>query len=148
MGLPGDSHVHSEWSWDAPLGSMERSCAEAVKLGLPAIAFTEHVDHTVFTVPADGPFASDHLTSLAGVDGTLAPPEFDPAGYPRPWPRRTASDPARTPPTSGPAPTDLGAGFRRSQSVWWTMLTTLPSGARTRNRCTPHSSMVNGWTIS
>ena len=81
MGLPGDSHVHSEWSWDAPLGSMERSCAEAVKLGLPAIAFTEHVDHTVFTVPADGPFASDHLTSLAGVDGTLAPPEFDPAGY-------------------------------------------------------------------
>ena len=79
VGLPGDSHVHSEWSWDAPLGSMERSCAEAVKLGLPAIAFTEHVDHTAFTVPVDGPFASEHLTSLAGADGTLAPPEFDPA---------------------------------------------------------------------
>ena len=45
-----DSHVHTEWSWDAADGSMERSCARAVELGLPAIAFTEHVDHTVWPV--------------------------------------------------------------------------------------------------
>ena len=44
--LPPDGHVHSEWSWDAAGGSMERSCARAVELGLPSIAFTEHADFT------------------------------------------------------------------------------------------------------
>jgi histidinol-phosphatase (PHP family) len=44
--LPPDNHVHTEWSWDAVAGSMKRSCAEAVRLGLPSIAFTEHVDAT------------------------------------------------------------------------------------------------------
>ena len=43
--LPADSHVHTEWSWDAPRGSMEQPCARAA-LGLPAIAFTEHFDLT------------------------------------------------------------------------------------------------------
>ena len=42
--LPPDLHVHSEWSWDAPHGDMERSCARALEIGLPAIAFTEHAD--------------------------------------------------------------------------------------------------------
>jgi histidinol-phosphatase (PHP family) len=41
---PADNHVHSEWSWDAHAGDMDRTCARAVKLGLPAIAFTEHAD--------------------------------------------------------------------------------------------------------
>jgi histidinol-phosphatase (PHP family) len=36
--------VHTEWSWDAPHGDMERSCARALEVGLPAIAFTEHAD--------------------------------------------------------------------------------------------------------
>ncbi|TMB44586.1 MAG: histidinol-phosphatase HisJ family protein [Chloroflexi bacterium] len=44
MSLPPDLHVHSEWSWDATRGSMERSCERAVELGLPGIAFTEHAD--------------------------------------------------------------------------------------------------------
>ncbi len=50
MDLPADTHVHSEWSWDtggptpANLGRMERACARAVRIGLPAIAFTEHLD--------------------------------------------------------------------------------------------------------
>jgi histidinol-phosphatase (PHP family) len=79
--LPSDSHVHSQWSWDAPLGSMERSCGQAVCLGLPAIAFTEHIDHTAWPVPRDGIFADAHLTALAGPDGLLTPPEFDAAGY-------------------------------------------------------------------
>ena len=35
--LPTDSHVHSQWSWDAPGGSMERTCEQALRLGLPAL---------------------------------------------------------------------------------------------------------------
>jgi hypothetical protein len=34
------------------------------------------------------------------------------------------------------------------QSRWFTMLMTLPSGARTKNRRTPHGSVVIGFTIS
>jgi histidinol-phosphatase (PHP family) len=41
---PADDHVHSEWSWDAHAGNMDRTCARAVDLGLPAVAFTEHAD--------------------------------------------------------------------------------------------------------
>jgi histidinol-phosphatase (PHP family) len=79
--LPCDSHVHSEWSWDAPVGDMEASCARAVEIGLPALAFTEHLDHTVMRIELDGPYADAHLTSLAGTDGLLTPPAFDPVGY-------------------------------------------------------------------
>ena len=50
MALPLDGHVHSEWSWDAVAGDMEATCARAVALGLPAVAFTEHVDHTRWLV--------------------------------------------------------------------------------------------------
>ncbi|MEO3744562.1 PHP domain-containing protein [Plantactinospora sp. B5E13] len=84
MGLatvPPDSHVHSEWSWDAPLASMELSCARAVEFGLPAIAFTEHLDHTVWTVALDGVHRDEHLASLATPDGVLTPPAFDAPGY-------------------------------------------------------------------
>ena len=50
--LPPDNHVHSEWSWDAPVAaSMKRSCEQALAAGIPAVAFTDHLD---FTVPADG----------------------------------------------------------------------------------------------
>jgi histidinol-phosphatase (PHP family) len=77
MTLPADSHVHTEFSWDAPLASMERSCARAAELGLPAIACTEHLDHTAW--PVDG--SDDYLSSLAGPDGLLRPPAFDATGY-------------------------------------------------------------------
>jgi len=60
---------------------MERSCARAVELGLPAIAFTEHLDHTVWTVSPDAIDGSDHLAALATPDGLLTPPEFDASGY-------------------------------------------------------------------
>jgi histidinol-phosphatase (PHP family) len=39
-----DHHVHTEWSWDAPNGSMEDSCRRAVEFGIPALAFTDHAD--------------------------------------------------------------------------------------------------------
>jgi histidinol-phosphatase (PHP family) len=39
-----DNHTHSEWSWDAPDGSMEETCRRAAELGLPSVAFTEHAD--------------------------------------------------------------------------------------------------------
>jgi histidinol-phosphatase (PHP family) len=79
--LPADSHVHSEWSWDAPSGDMERTCARAVEIGLPAVAFTEHLDHTVWRIAKDGPYASEHLTSIADAEGILTPPAFDVVGY-------------------------------------------------------------------
>jgi histidinol-phosphatase (PHP family) len=63
--VPGDGHVHTEWSWDAALGSMERTCEKAVALGVPSVAFTEHADLTPWT---------------RGV-ALLVPPELDVAGY-------------------------------------------------------------------
>jgi histidinol-phosphatase (PHP family) len=79
--LPPDNHVHSEWSWDTSVGAMERSCARAVELGLPAIAFTEHLDHTAWRVALEGPYATERLTALADAEGILTPPAFDAAGY-------------------------------------------------------------------
>ena len=47
-----DNHVHTEWSWDAPAeASMMRSCEQALAAGVPAVAFTDHLD---FTAGADG----------------------------------------------------------------------------------------------
>ena len=79
--LPADSHVHSEWSWDALKGSMEHSCARAMDVGLPAIAFTEHLDHTVWTVDLDAVDKEDLPATLAAPDGQLTPPRFDASGY-------------------------------------------------------------------
>lgn len=79
MRLPADGHVHTEWSWDALDGSMERTCARAVEIGLPALAFTEHADLTAWTVTAgDLPEGMQHLIA---PDGLLTPPEFDLDGY-------------------------------------------------------------------
>jgi histidinol-phosphatase (PHP family) len=45
--MPTDNHVHSRWSWDtATASSMQLACARAVEIGLPGVAFTEHVDFT------------------------------------------------------------------------------------------------------
>jgi histidinol-phosphatase (PHP family) len=79
--LPADSHVHTEWSWDTTKASMERSCARAVDIGLPTIAFTEHLDHTVWTVEPDTLAEHDPLRQLGSPDGTFTPPTFDAAGY-------------------------------------------------------------------
>ena len=84
MSCPADSHVHSEWSWDAQHGSMERSCRRAVDLGLPSIAFTEHVDHTVWTASLAGiaRLPRDHPVSVrSDRGGRVTPPLFDSVGY-------------------------------------------------------------------
>src|SRR5919199_909765 len=78
--VPADGHVHSEWSWDARLGSMERTCERAVELGLPAVAFTEHVDRTTWPAPPGSPLARSYAP-LVAPDGTLTPPDLDVDGY-------------------------------------------------------------------
>ena len=65
MPLPPDLHVHTEWSWDAARGSMERSCERALEVGLPGIAFTEHAD---FVVIHDGQHALDVAGYLQAVE--------------------------------------------------------------------------------
>ena len=48
MTLPVDNHVHSQWSYDTGnRASMVKACAWAVSMGLPGVAFTEHLDTTV-----------------------------------------------------------------------------------------------------
>jgi len=76
MELPTDGHVHSEWSWDADVGSMDSTCARAVEIGLASVAFTEHVDFT--------PFRAGFLAKKFGhlvADGVLTAPELDVAAY-------------------------------------------------------------------
>ncbi|GAC1510724.1 MAG: PHP domain-containing protein [Candidatus Dormibacteraceae bacterium] len=57
--------MHTEWSWDAALGSMERTCELALELGLPGIAFTEHAD---FVVIHEGQHALDVAGYLQAVE--------------------------------------------------------------------------------
>ena len=87
MGLTGDGHVHSEWSFDVGLGDphsnaagrMDSMCRRAVQIGLPALAFTEHLDITSWAIePEDLP---DRLRPLVGENGVLTPPLLDADGY-------------------------------------------------------------------
>jgi histidinol-phosphatase (PHP family) len=77
--LPQDSHVHTQWSWDALAGSMERTCQRAVELGLPSVAFTEHADLTPWSL-MPGEQVPDAWHPLL-ADGVLTPPPLDLDGY-------------------------------------------------------------------
>jgi len=77
--LPPDSHVHSQWSWDALAGSMERTCLRALELGLPSLAFTEHADLTPWTL-TPGQQVPDAWHPLL-TDGVLTAPPIDLTGY-------------------------------------------------------------------
>ena len=88
--LPLDGHVHSEWSWDTTAGSMESTCARAEELGIPALAFTEHVDPSWgWAVLASDLEEYPHLATFVirdrppgdPVGGTLKPPPLDVDGY-------------------------------------------------------------------
>jgi len=78
--LPGDRHVHSEWSWDAANGPMEQTCVQAVTMGIPAVAFTEHVDHDGWPVARDLLEDHEHLLPYY-KDGVLTPGPLDLDGY-------------------------------------------------------------------
>ena len=90
MPLPPDDHSHSEWSWDAVNGSMEGSCARAVELGLPSIAFTEHVDRARWRItgPLSDPASAAALDAVSqrvaanvSPDGCFDAPPLDVDGY-------------------------------------------------------------------
>ena len=86
MILAADTHVHSEYSWDtggansaSAVGTMARTCARAVRIGLPAIIFTEHLDFSGWmAAPED---FLEHLRPLVGGDGLMQPPPLDVEGY-------------------------------------------------------------------
>lgn len=60
--LPPDNHVHTQWSWDTPdTASMEQACVRAQELGLPSIAFTEHLDFRDWGPEDFPPDSSDSL---------------------------------------------------------------------------------------
>src|SRR6476659_3805039 len=77
--LPPDNHVHTQWSWDAPSGSMERTCLRAVEIGLPSVAFTEHADLTPWVLPPGAQVPEDWQHLLSG--DVLTPPPIDLDGY-------------------------------------------------------------------
>ena len=80
--LPPDGHVHTEWSWDAAAGSMERSCARAAALGLPSIAFTEHADFTAWVVdPELRAWMRPEDEAWLLPDGRFRPPPLDATAY-------------------------------------------------------------------
>jgi histidinol-phosphatase (PHP family) len=63
---------------------MERSCACATALGLPAIAFTEHLDHTRWTVDLDAlsDLDPEHpVVTASNAEGLVNPPRLDVTGY-------------------------------------------------------------------
>lgn len=81
-GLPPDNHVHTQFSYDTEGGgSMVASCERAIQLGLPSIAFTEHLDFTAWVFPKE---AADRLPPSIGEhwhDGCLKAPDFNFDGY-------------------------------------------------------------------
>jgi len=83
--LPADAHVHSEWSWDAGSdpaspGSMDRTCERAVRIGLPALVFTEHLDFEDDWRVDDGALG-EHAQKYVDEMGHVKLPPFDAEGY-------------------------------------------------------------------
>ncbi|WP_323746609.1 PHP domain-containing protein [Catenulispora pinisilvae] len=81
--LPPDNHVHSEYSWDALAGSMERTCERAVAIGLPSVAFTEHADFSISELMPENWYPEQWQRYVEVVDGhsILTPPAIDLTSY-------------------------------------------------------------------
>jgi histidinol-phosphatase (PHP family) len=60
---------------------MEQTCARAVEMGLPAVAFTEHADFTAWRVRATDLDGHEHLKAYLTGGGTLVAPPLDVDGY-------------------------------------------------------------------
>ncbi len=80
VGLPPDNHVHTQFSWDAENGSMMASCRRASALGLPSVAFTEHVDLTPWVIPGDAESALGRF-AIHVHDGVVDAPSVDVEAY-------------------------------------------------------------------
>ncbi|WP_243065055.1 PHP domain-containing protein [Humibacter sp. RRB41] len=83
--LTADAHVHSEWSWDAgsdpaSAGSMHRTCERAIRIGLPAVVFTEHLDFEAAWRVDDGDIG-EHAQKYVDDTGHVRLPSFDIGGY-------------------------------------------------------------------
>lgn len=83
--LTADAHVHSEWSWDAAsdpasVGTMDRICERAVRIGLPAVVFTEHLDFEDAWRADDGDIG-EHAQKYIDETGHVTLPAFDLDGY-------------------------------------------------------------------
>jgi histidinol-phosphatase (PHP family) len=84
--LPADGHVHSEWSWDTggphsdAVGRMHAACAQAVRIGLPAIVFTEHLD-IPGTWRAEPDDLMPHQRRFVQPDGRVVFEPLDVDGY-------------------------------------------------------------------
>jgi histidinol-phosphatase (PHP family) len=63
----------------AAAGRMEAMCRRALKIGLPALAFTEHLDLTGWVIDPED--LLDHLRPLVGDNGLLLPEPLNVAGY-------------------------------------------------------------------
>ena len=72
--VPADNHVHSEWSYDTTdQASMTGACERALDVGVPAIAFTEHLDFTRWSAADPGRAAGlepRHRSRIAPLDVT------------------------------------------------------------------------------
>jgi histidinol-phosphatase (PHP family) len=60
---------------------MEATCERALAMGLPAVAFTEHLDHTEWMIRAEDLRQSDHLQKFVTSAGSIVPGRFDVEGY-------------------------------------------------------------------
>jgi histidinol-phosphatase (PHP family) len=60
---------------------MEQTCARAVRIGLPAVAFTEHADNTTWVVLDSDLDEHDHLKAGMTPQGLFTPPRLDLEGY-------------------------------------------------------------------
>jgi len=73
--------VHTQFSWDAPFGDMERTCARAVELGLPSIAFTEHADFAAIQLIDPHRPLPDWMAEHTDADGLVTPPALNVEDY-------------------------------------------------------------------
>jgi hypothetical protein len=76
----GFGGASAEYWWDAPDGSMERTCERALELRLRSVAFTDHADFTAATLLSD-PARLPAPFRRWVRDGMLAPPPMPLEGY-------------------------------------------------------------------
>lgn len=60
---------------------MEQTCRQAMAIGLPVIAFTEHLDHTHWTPELAGLEPDHPVATFSAAEGRVVPPSFDATGY-------------------------------------------------------------------